>query len=363
MPSLHSPAPKRYLAPALLALAWNAALVAAIAAVIAWPSEDPGAHATSMAPVELLRASEAPTLPEEQEDPPTDEEALTYVPTLETQDDTAPEAPTAVAAVDQRVDEETVARRSTGEFADSEPVSERVARPAPASQGDSEAVAAAELGAPALTRRPQAATAREQPDGPELRQPESSFESPVDAVAVPARPMGLSDGREQAPASPSLDLRAFGADAVAAQQFVASTTVRPPESVAVEDGDRTMLNTQRVAYWSFFERLRRALQNVWDPNRAWRASDPGFDRLERQEYVTIIDIALRTDGMMEQLEVYRSSGSEVLDREAIRALDAIVPVRNVPEGLVSADGRAYIRYYFSFDARGGGSSLRWLRRD
>ena len=363
MPRVSSPATRRYIAPLLLALAWNALLVGAIAALTLWSNDAVPDALTMNAPVELLRASEAPPLPPEPDEPAEEDASLAYVPTLESVDARRPDDASAVAAVDQQVERETAARRATGDVAS--PTAERrpEASPAPPRLGEPLDVPQAALGTPSEARALPRATWREAEGGTELRREAPAAAPPGNGDTLPRRMPGVPLGTLDAPPSPSLDLRAFGTDALAAQQFVASTTVRPPDSVSVEDGDRTMLNTQRVAYWSFFERLRRALQNVWDPNRAWRASDPTFDRLERQEYVTIIDIALRTDGMMEQLEVYRSSGSEVLDREAIRALDAIVPVRNVPEGLVSADGRAYIRYYFSFDARGGGSSLRWLRRD
>lgn len=324
----------------------------------------------------LTRGGDAAVLPTQQSTEVTLLRAAAPEPEPEPRDETEPEtfvadvAPDArqpepdtdvVAAANQQVEREQSAPtqlQREGPLVTPVPPSE-AATPAPANRGEPLDTEVARLA-------PERSDPRPAPDLPFDDQGDrttgSSDADGAEGAELPGRDIGQPDASSEQGAPGGLDLRAFSADSAATRQFVASASPAPPDSIQLEDGDRTLVNTRRVAYWSFFQRLTERVRQTWDPNSAWRRADPGYTEIERQEYVTIVDFALRTDGLIDHLEITRPSGMDALDREAIRALDAVVPVHNVPDALLAEDGRAWIRFYFNFDASGRTSGIRWLRR-
>lgn len=82
------------------------------------------------------------------------------------------------------------------------------------------------------------------------------------------------------------------------------------------------LNTKDPVYVSYFNRIKLAIEQNWEyPELALRYGLQGRLSLE---------FAIGADGQLEQLRITRSSGSQLLDDEALRAIRAAAPFPPVP---------------------------------
>ncbi len=94
-------------------------------------------------------------------------------------------------------------------------------------------------------------------------------------------------------------------------------------------GEQTLLNTREFAYASFFKKMKRSLEMVWNPM-------PIVRRLPRKKplLITTLKIVLRPDGSLDHVKIIRSSGIKELDHEAARAVRQAAPFINPPKGLI-----------------------------
>lgn len=113
--------------------------------------------------------------------------------------------------------------------------------------------------------------------------------------------------------------------------------------VDVPEGDVTMIDTAASRYWSYFERMRTAISLRWHPGVALQRFP---DALSDADRVTVVRFELDRAGNVVVGFIERPSGVSVLDDEAVFAIRAAAPFRNVPEGLLDEDGRARIRFEF-----------------
>ena len=82
------------------------------------------------------------------------------------------------------------------------------------------------------------------------------------------------------------------------------------------------LNTKDPVYLSYFNRIKLAIEQNWEyPELALRYGLQGRLSLE---------FAIGADGQLEYLRITRSSGSQLLDDEALRAIRAAAPFPPVP---------------------------------
>jgi len=82
------------------------------------------------------------------------------------------------------------------------------------------------------------------------------------------------------------------------------------------------LNTKDPAYISYFNRIKQAIEQNWEyPELALRYGLQGRLSLE---------FAVDSNGQLEQLRITRSSGSQLLDDEALRAIKAAAPFPPIP---------------------------------
>lgn len=125
----------------------------------------------------------------------------------------------------------------------------------------------------------------------------------------------------------------------------------------VENGDETSLSAKRWVYASFFNRLKRQVAQVWDPNAVWRRADPTGARYGTKTRVTEVRVSLSPRGELAHILVVVPSGSNELDAEAVRAFRAAAPFPNPPEGLVQKDN--LITFAFSFYFELGMPHLTW----
>jgi TonB family protein len=102
-------------------------------------------------------------------------------------------------------------------------------------------------------------------------------------------------------------------------------------------GDETLLNTREYIYASFFVRMKRQMEGVWNPRRIL-AGEPDV----RNQYVTKVSIVLSRNGRLDSARIVGSSGDMRLDREALEAVERAAPYLNPPPGLLGPDGKIRI---------------------
>jgi len=88
------------------------------------------------------------------------------------------------------------------------------------------------------------------------------------------------------------------------------------------NGAPVSLNTKDPVYVSYFNRIKLAIEQNWEyPELALRYGLQGRLSLE---------FAVNANGQLEQLRITRSSGSQLLDDEALRAIRAAAPFPPIP---------------------------------
>jgi len=88
------------------------------------------------------------------------------------------------------------------------------------------------------------------------------------------------------------------------------------------NGAPVSLNTKDPVYVSYFNRIKIAIEQNWEyPELALRYGLQGRLSLE---------FAIGANGQLEQLRIIRSSGSQLLDDEALRAIRAAAPFPPIP---------------------------------
>jgi TonB family protein len=125
----------------------------------------------------------------------------------------------------------------------------------------------------------------------------------------------------------------------------------------VENGDETALSAKRWVYASFFNRLKRQVAQIWDPNSVWRRADPTGTRYGTKTRTTEVRVSLSPRGDLVKILVVAPSGSAELDEEALRAFRAAGPFPNPPEGLVQKDNLITFAFGFTFEL--GAQHLTW----
>ena len=105
--------------------------------------------------------------------------------------------------------------------------------------------------------------------------------------------------------------------------------------------DRLALNTQKIQFASYLNRIRRLVNFYWNQNLQ-NLPASAQARLNRPSYETLVHVILDDAGALESIEVSRSSGSKPLDSAVVRAFQIAGPFPNPPAQLVSVDGRVYL---------------------
>ena len=256
---------------------------------------------------------------------------------------------------DRSAERETVARDDLAAVTgDSPPVpSSGAPSPRPSATGSPEDTLA--MAAPSPSRR-RASADEERPTegntpGPD---PDEHVADETDETRDP-RDDGSGGGPGDVGASTAprrLDLRGFNPTAESAAAALRPVGGRT-DHLELEEGDRTLLNSHRTIYWAFFNRMKEQVRLEWDPVRVYRRHDPTGQLYGAQDRYTVLTLTLNSDGTLRNALVSRSSELDFLDREALRALQAAAPFRNVPEGLKDENGllTTNFGFLFSIDSR------------
>ena len=102
-----------------------------------------------------------------------------------------------------------------------------------------------------------------------------------------------------------------------------TTDAQPERDVA--EGDAISLNTTELKYLSYFSKLKDRIQMVW--------RYPEAAKVLGLEGRIVLKFVINRDGTLKDLQVVRSSGVDILDDEALKAIRRAAPFYAIPENL------------------------------
>jgi TonB family protein len=101
----------------------------------------------------------------------------------------------------------------------------------------------------------------------------------------------------------------------------------------VDEGDKTLLNTNEWKHAGFFLRVKNAVAQYWNPGAAFLMYDPSGSVYGYKDRETVVKVVLECDGGIKHLYVAHPSGAKFLDDEALDALRSAGPFPNPPQPL------------------------------
>ena len=192
--------------------------------------------------------------------------------------------------------------------------------------------------------------------------------APLDVAVSTGEISGEASEQEGAAESPtvdgevrSVDLSLFNPTGANALDIIGTPGVQP-DHIELPEADRTALNAYRSIYWSFFDRVKSAVEQEWDPVGTMRRYDPRSQLYGTQDRYTILSVTLNSDGSLRHAHVQRGSDLSFYDEEALRAIQTAGPYPNVPEGLKDASGHATFTFGFHLSFETRSARLQWLDR-
>jgi TonB family protein len=120
----------------------------------------------------------------------------------------------------------------------------------------------------------------------------------------------------------------------------------PDHLKGVKEGEQTFLNTKEWKGASFFNRVKRAVAQHWNPGEVYRRRDPTGNIYGIKDRYTLVQVTLFADGSLKDRKILKPSGIDFLDEEAMGALEAAQPFPNPPPQIQDRDG--LIRFAFGF---------------
>jgi protein TonB len=138
------------------------------------------------------------------------------------------------------------------------------------------------------------------------------------------------------------------------------TAERPGEMSATDDylkdvktGAQTMLSTREFIYFSYYNRIKRQLQQHWEPqikDKVVHLFKQGRQIASAGDRVTRLRITLDKNGTLVGVAVLGQSGVTELDNVAVDAFRQAAPFPNPPAGIVEPDGTIKIDWSFILEA-------------
>lgn len=129
----------------------------------------------------------------------------------------------------------------------------------------------------------------------------------------------------------------------------------------VDEGNESILNSERFRFASFFNRMRDQVAQHWDPNGVMNRVDADGRTYGRSTRKTLLHVKLTSKGAIQKINVSSDSGVTELDKEAIRAFHQAAPFVNPPPEMVDAS-TGLIEFDFLFILDDGKTRLhRYVR--
>lgn len=138
------------------------------------------------------------------------------------------------------------------------------------------------------------------------------------------------------------------------------TTSRPSTTgevlpVDMTVGPVTALNTDRLTYYSFYERIEDLIRYRWE-SRITNAID-NFDQnylrtvVMRRPWLTQAEFLIRPDGKLMKAMLMKPSGVSQFDLAALNAFKDAAVFPNPPKELIQSDGYVHLKYSFNVTYR------------
>ena len=117
----------------------------------------------------------------------------------------------------------------------------------------------------------------------------------------------------------------------------------------MKEGEESALNTKEFVFFSYFERIRKQLDQTWQPmvrSQISKIYRRGRNLASQSEFTTRTLITISKSGEILKVTLLQESGAIDLDSAAISALNKAGPYPNPPQGLLDGTGNAQIRWDF-----------------
>jgi len=117
----------------------------------------------------------------------------------------------------------------------------------------------------------------------------------------------------------------------------------------MKEGESSALNTKEFVFFSYFDRVRKQLDQAWQPiirENIAHIYKVGRRIASNTDYVTKTLVTLNTKGEIVKVQMLEESGTHDLDQAAVDALNKAGPYPNPPKGLVDTQGLVQIRWDF-----------------
>jgi hypothetical protein len=115
----------------------------------------------------------------------------------------------------------------------------------------------------------------------------------------------------------------------------------------VQPGNQTALNTARVPFASYLNRIHQRLHPVFAEEFLSSLDQLPRDNVLNQDLHTFLEIVVsRDDGHLVRMGVTRASGSTAFDVGALESVQRAAPFGPPPKEIVSPDGNVYLHWEF-----------------
>jgi TonB family protein len=136
---------------------------------------------------------------------------------------------------------------------------------------------------------------------------------------------------------------------------------RSPHSLSdkIDQGDQTVLNTDKVLYASFINRIAEEVYQPWVSHieDVLKNIHTMGRKIENNTYVTKLNIAMDKRGEVTGIQIISSSGIPALDEAPKKAFWEMEPFPNPPLQLLEEDGYIRLVYEFHFEYKSSGFNI------
>jgi len=124
-------------------------------------------------------------------------------------------------------------------------------------------------------------------------------------------------------------------------------------------GNQTVLNTDKVRYASFINRIADEIYQPWveAAEKALQEYVIGHRKMEPNIYITRLKVTLNSDGSVTGIQIMDSCGVSLLDEAPKKAFWASEPFPNPPSQLFEKDGYVRLTYEFQFEWKNSGFNI------
>ncbi|NBX76556.1 MAG: energy transducer TonB [Proteobacteria bacterium] len=124
-------------------------------------------------------------------------------------------------------------------------------------------------------------------------------------------------------------------------------------------GNQTVLNTDKVRYASFINRIADEIYQPWveAAERALQEYALGHRKMEPNIYITRLRVTLNSEGAVTGIQVMDSCGVSELDEAPKKAFWESEPFPNPPNQLFEKDGYVRLTYEFQFEWKSSGFNI------